>query len=179
MRQDYVFLVEYAKVLAIAVSKARDLKSMGRFSKLLDETLNSEMALHRGFCADFGISERQLERTLPDPATAAYTDFLLASAHAGGIEEVAAVLLPCQWSYDQIGRNLAAERRMPADSFHGRWVAGYNSAEYQAVTAWLVGFVDDLGGVAGADLKKRMQALFDQSCRQELRFWDNAWDLGL
>lgn len=178
MRQDYVFLIEYSKVLAIGATKARDLDSMGHFSKLLDETLNSEMALHRGFCADFGISARQLERTRPDPATAAYTDFLMASAHAGGIEEVAAVLLPCQWSYDEIGRRLAKVRRPTGDTFHARWIAGYNAPEYQAVTAWIVGFVDHLGAGAGVELKSRMQALFDHSCRHELRFWDNAWNLG-
>lgn len=178
MRQDYVFLIEYSRVLAIAAAKSRDLESMGRFSKLLDETLNSEMALHRGFCADFGISERQLERTRPDPVTAAYTGFLLASAHAGGVEEVAAVLLPCQWSYDQIGRKLARLKRPPGASFHNRWIEGYNSVEYQAVTEWLIGFVDGLGRSAGADLRSRMQVLFDESCRHELRFWDNAWSEG-
>lgn len=178
MRQDYVFLVEYSRVLAVAVSKSRDLESMGRFSKLLDETLNSEMALHRGFCADFGISERQLERTHPDQVTSAYTDFLLAAAHGGGVEEVAAVLLPCQWSYDEIGRKLARLKRPPAATFHDRWIEGYGSAEYRAVTAWLIGFVDSLGRSASADVRSRMQAMFDESCRHELRFWDNAWNEG-
>ena len=60
MRQDFLFLIDYCRVLAIASAKSPDLASMGRFAALLDETLNSEMDLHRVFCLDVGISDSEL-----------------------------------------------------------------------------------------------------------------------
>ena len=94
MRQDYLFLIDYARAIAIAAAKSRGLDVMAHWASLLDETLNSEMALHRGFCAEFGITAEELERTEPMPATVAYTDHLLRTAYGGGIEEIAAAMLP-------------------------------------------------------------------------------------
>ncbi|MBI4220661.1 MAG: thiaminase II [Chloroflexi bacterium] len=177
MGQDYLFLIEYSKVLALAAAKSSDLESMGRFAKLLDETLNSEMALHRSFCKDFGIGERELERTIPGRATSGYTGFLVRTGFQQGIEQISAALLPCQWSYDEIGRSLAMKMSAPPDSFHARWVAGYDSEEYHGVTEWLIRFVDRIGLTVTPDLKEGIQNVFDESCRHEIAFWDAAWNL--
>ena len=178
MRQDYLYLIDFCRVLALASAKSPDLESMGRWARLLDETLNSEMALHRGFCADFGITERELEETEPAPATVAYTRHLLETAQGGGIEEIAASLLPCQWGYDEIGRNLAARSAAPPESFHARWIAGYNAAEYRQVTDWLRRFVDGIGAAATPETRERMAGLFRASLLHEFAFWEAAWNLG-
>ncbi len=176
MRQDYLFLIDYCRVLAIASAKSPGLAAMGHFAALLDETLNSEMDLHRGFCADFGITESELETTTPEPATIAYADHLLRSAYDGGIEELSAALLPCQWGYDEIGRLLEHRERPDANSFHSRWVASYCDPEYRKLTGWLREFVDELGTVAPTDQKQRMHAAFRASTRYEYLFWDAAWN---
>jgi thiaminase/transcriptional activator TenA len=125
MRQDYLFLIDYCRVLALASAKSPDLASMGHFAALLDETLNSEMELHRGFCAEFGVSAGELEATVAGAATVGYTEHLVRVAYEGSIGEIAAALLPCQWGYDEVARLLDGRDRPDADSFHSRWVAGY------------------------------------------------------
>ncbi len=177
MQQDYLFLIDYARVLAIAAAKSPDLAAMGHWASLLDETLNSEMELHRGFCADFGITVEQLEATEPTPATVAYTDHLVRSAYDGDIHELSAALLPCQWGYDEVGRSLAKVLKAPVDSFHARWVAGYNVLEYQELTTWLRMFVDALGETATDRQRSRMLSAFRASTRYEYLFWDAAWNL--
>src|SRR3954465_7749124 len=42
MCQDYVFLIDYCRVLALAVAKADDHETMGRFAALLHATLHTE-----------------------------------------------------------------------------------------------------------------------------------------
>ncbi|MDA0677180.1 MAG: thiaminase II [Chloroflexi bacterium] len=177
MRQDYLFLIDYARVLAIAASKSPDLSSMGHWASLLDETLNSEMELHRGFCADFGITVAELEATEPMPATVAYTDHLTRTAYAGEIHELAAALLPCQWGYDEVGQRLAPVIQSASGTFHARWVAGYNDPAYRDLTAWLRGFVDQLGQFATEYQRQRMLEAFRASTRYEYLFWDAAWNL--
>jgi hypothetical protein len=64
LAQDYVFLTEYCRVFALAAAKARDLQTIGVFTRLLDETLNTEMQLHRNYCQRLGIAKADLETIL-------------------------------------------------------------------------------------------------------------------
>ena len=176
MSQDYLFLIEYCRVIALAAAKSPDLESMSRWASLLDETLNSEMELHRSFCADFGIAPAELEATVASPTTLAYTGHLLGVARAGTIEEITAAMLPCQWGYDEIGRVLAEQDQAPAGSLHRRWIDGYNSTEYQAMTEWLRNFTDRLASESSDATRAQMQAHFAESTRHEHAFWEAAWN---
>jgi thiaminase/transcriptional activator TenA len=60
IRQDYLFLIEYSRLLALAVARAPDLDTMRRFADLVHDTLHKEMDLHRGYAADLGISAADL-----------------------------------------------------------------------------------------------------------------------
>lgn len=175
MQQDYLFLIEYSKAIAIASAKSPDVDSMGQWAKMLDETLNSEMELHRSFCRDFGIKEADLLATEPSPTTLGYTKHLVATAYQYGIAEIAAALLPCQWGYDDAGQQLAKNMTADEGSLHARWIAGYNAPEYREVTAWLRGFTDRLADQASEDVRERMAVLFGESLVQEYLFWEAAW----
>ena len=45
MRQDYIYLIDFCRVIALAAAKTPNVGDMGWFATLLDETLNTEMAL--------------------------------------------------------------------------------------------------------------------------------------
>ena len=62
VRQDYLFLIDYARLLALAVARSPDLQTMSRFTELVTATLQTEMKLHRSFAGEFGISPQELER---------------------------------------------------------------------------------------------------------------------
>ena len=109
LRQDYVFLIEYARLLALATARSPDLETMTRFATLLKETVETEMNLHRAYAAEFGISHEQLEREPTAPTTRGYTDFLLRVAATGDFAELVAALLPCMWAFSEIGRRLAMQ----------------------------------------------------------------------
>ena len=104
--QDYVYLIDYSRALAIASARAIDLQDMSWFAGLLDETLNQEMALHRSYCQEFGINLQELESVEPASTTKSYTNFLLKTAYQGSFGELVASLLPCQWGYWEIGNHL-------------------------------------------------------------------------
>src|SRR3954453_4713158 len=82
VRQDYVFLVEYARMLALGAARAPDLQTMRRFAALAQAILGQEMDLHRAFAREFEISQADLEAERPAPTTQAYTDFLVLEALA-------------------------------------------------------------------------------------------------
>ena len=175
MCQDYVFLVDYSRVLALAAAKAGDLETMGRFAGLLHETLNTEMDLHRGFAAKFGISPGELESTQAAPGTRAYTQHLLATAYSGDLADIAAAILPCMWDYSDIGQNLAAQGAPSPQPLYDEWIQMYAAPEFTVLADWLRGLLDRLGSGAAPDRQVRLSRLFADSCRYEYLFWDMAY----
>ncbi|HWI74558.1 MAG TPA: hypothetical protein VNT55_21535, partial [Baekduia sp.] len=47
LRQDWLFLIEYARMLALGAARAADLPTMTRFAGLTRAVLEDEMSLHR------------------------------------------------------------------------------------------------------------------------------------
>lgn len=175
MRQDYFFLIEYSRVIALAAAKAPRLSEMGRFASLLNATLNTEMGLHRGFAAKFGITAGELEATRPAPACRAYTHYLLEAAWSGTFGEIAAAMLPCQWDYALIGQELA-RRGAPVDApLYAEWIGMYASEEFGRLAASLREILDRAAAGAGPAERGRMRAHFMAGTRYEYMFWDMSW----
>ncbi len=175
MCQDYVFLIDFCRAISLAVAKAPRLEDMGWFAGLINETLNTEMSLHVGFCADFGISKEDLLATEPSPTTWAYTRHMINTAHQGTVGEIATVILPCSWGYSEIGQKLYSEGLPDRQPLYGRWIEMYNLPEFADLAAWLRGFVDARAEVAGVPELEAMERAFVTSSRYEYMFWDAAW----
>ena len=175
MCQDYVFLVDYCRVLALAVAKADNLETMGRFAGLLNETLNTEMDLHRGFAAKFGITAQELEDTRGAPGTRAYTQHLLTTAYGGDLADITAAVLPCMWDYSDIGQTLAALEAPSPQPLYNEWIQMYATPEFGALASWLRDLLDQLGGNETPACRARLSRLFQDSCRYEYLFWEMAY----
>src|SRR6266700_8433293 len=112
--QDYLFLLDYVRLFALAAARAPDAATLGRLVDLAHSTLHEELSLHRSYAARFGLTETALERTAKSRACAAYTDFLLRTAALASFAEMVAALLPCMWGYSELGRAMAA-RGLPSE----------------------------------------------------------------
>lgn len=176
MKQDYIYLIDYSKMFAFGTVKAQDVETMAAFARLLDEILHGEMDLHRQYAERFGITSQELEKTEPLPNNLAYTSYMLKVAQNGGLEELISALLPCMWSYWEIGKMLA--ETYPGSNKHplyGDWITMYSSEEFGALSLWLIDILDRL-----ADGKpERELAILEQhfltTSRFEYMFWDMAY----
>ena len=176
LRQDYLFLIEYARLLALAAARSPDLNTMMRFATLLKETVDTEMNLHREYVAEFGIRPEELERESLAPTTRAYTDFLLRVAATGDFAELTAALLPCMWAFSEIGQRLA-EQPSPAEKRYAKWIAMYSSPEFAELASWCRGLVDGLAEALPERDLQRLEAAFLTSSRYEWQFWEMAWKM--
>ena len=174
VRQDYLFLIDYARLLALAVARAPDLDSMRRFADLVQATLSVEMDLHRSYAAEFGISITELEAVEKAPTTRGYTDFLLRVAALDDFSELIAALLPCMWGFCDIGQRLA-EGPGPADERYAKWIEMYSSEEFAELAVWCRALVDRVAAGLPEDTLRRMEDAFLTSSRYELLFWEMAW----
>ncbi len=175
LKQDYVYLIEYCRIFAVGAAKSPDLDTMGLFSSLLQGTLQIEMDLHRAYAAEFGISPAELEQTRPSAALTGYTSYMLNVAQAGGVENAAAAVLACAWSYNYIGQQLAEKHPESLQHpFYGKWVQMYSSPEFTALAERCIALVNRL--TAGKP-ERELQALEDivvKTSYFEHLFWDMA-----
>ncbi|MDP2674328.1 MAG: thiaminase II [Dehalococcoidia bacterium] len=172
--QDYLFLIDYARLLALAVARAPDLDSMRRFADLVHDTLNVEMNLHQSYAAEFGISTAELEAEEKAPTTRGYTDFLLRVAALDEFSELIAALLPCMWGFCEIGQRLAQDPG-PADERYVKWIGMYSSEEFAELAVWCRALVDRVAAGLPEETLRRMEDAFLTSSRYELLFWEMAW----
>ena len=175
--QDYVYLIDYSRVLALGAARALELEVMSWFAGLLDETLNTEMELHRRYCAQFGITREELEATRPVPTTVAYTSYLLRVASQGSFGELAASLLPCQWGYWEIGEHLDRQGPPTHAPLYAEWVGMYSSDEFRDLATYLRTLTDRIGNAASPEEQAAMETAYVTSLRLEHQFWDMAWRL--
>jgi thiaminase/transcriptional activator TenA len=178
--QDYVYLIDYSRVLALATARAPDVETMRWFAGVLEETLSTEMDLHRSYCAEFGITAAALEGTRAAPTTTAYVNFLLKVAHLGSFGELVAALVPCQWGYWEIGDHLA-RRGVPAGASavggYRKWIQMYTAPEFTALATYIRRLADREGERAGAAQRVAMQEAYLTSFKYEYLFWEMAYNL--
>jgi thiaminase (transcriptional activator TenA) len=174
LRQDYLYLIDYARLFAAGVLRAPDLPTMTTMAQLVHEILHTEMDLHRSYVAEFGITPEDLEQETKAPTCQGYTDFLLRTATTGDFAELLAALLPCMWGYAEVGQRLA-ERGMPEDERYARWIGMYASEEFAELAGWCRELVDRVAEGLPGEARARMESAFVTSSRYELAFWEMAW----
>lgn len=174
LKQDYLYLIEFAKVLSIGVLKADTLERARWFSKLCFETLEVEMELERRYSAQFGISRKELEKTSPSSVTKAYSNFLICRGLLGTYAEYLALLLPCQWGYWEIGRYLKSKTKGLSHRYTS-WIEFYSSEEFGSLARWLNDELDQELQRISEKEREKAQEVFKESLLFEWRFFEDAW----
>lgn len=174
VRQDYLFLLEYSRLFAMAIVRSIDLGTMKKFAQLAQTTLELEMDLHRSYAQNFGISSQDLESETKSPTCQGYSDFLLRTASIGSYPELIAALLPCMWSFNEIGLKLKSNG-LPQEELCSRWILMYSDPEFGELGAWCRNLLDQIAlELPEKDLLK-MEIAFLISSRYEYLFWEMAW----
>ncbi len=170
LRQDYIFLIHFARAYALAVYKSDNLEDMKSATETLAALINVEMELHVSFCKDWGLSLADMEAEKEDPANMAYTRFVLEAGMSGDILDLMTALIPCVVGYAEIGRYL--QQNAAADNSYQAWIDMYAGDEYQKVAKSATDQLERLakGRLTEARFEKLSQ-LFDKAIRLEIDFW--------
>jgi thiaminase/transcriptional activator TenA len=177
LKQDYVFLIHFARAWALAAAKADTLDEMAAASATVHALVHVEMPLHVGTCAAHGIDRATLERTPEAAANLAYTRYVLEAGYSGDFLDLMAALAPCVLGYGEIGARLK-----DSAGPYGEWCATYGGPEYQALCHDVGALIDAALvrrlGEGWADLPRAatLQARFTTATRLEIGFWDMARD---
>jgi thiaminase/transcriptional activator TenA len=174
VRQDYLFLIDYTRLFAIAVARCPDLEGMTRYANLAQTTITHEMQLHLSYAKEFGISPSELEQETKSPTCQGYTDFLLRTASLGSYAEFIGALLPCMWGFHELATRLLTNG-LPHDTRYAKWIEMYSDPEFGELAEWCKGLTDtSTEGLPKRELEL-VEKAFLTSSRYEYLFWDMAW----
>ncbi|GGE67641.1 thiaminase II [Priestia taiwanensis] len=176
MIQDYMYLLDYAKVAALGVIKADDEKVMGHFAQITQGILNEEISVHKSYMKRLGIKEEDVKETKASSVNLAYTHYMLAVSHGGTIAELVAAILPCAWSYWEIGKKLDENPDARHHEFYGPWVTCYSSDEFAQAAIWLIDYMNELAEGKSEKELARLEEIFLYTSRFEYLFWDMSFN---
>ena len=178
MVQDYLYLIDYAKVFAIGVAKARDPETMRLFAGYVHQILDGEMDIHKGYMQRLGIPLEEAERAPVALDNLSYTSYMLRVAYDEGPAEIAAAILSCALSYEYIAKEIVARDPAAADHpFYGEWVRGYADPGYAESNQVLVELTERLTKDYSQAQLEHLTEIFIACSRYEGAFWDMAWEM--
>lgn len=176
MIQDYIYLLDYAKIYALGIVKADTEEVMKGFATMVNGILNGEMSIHRSYMRRLGITQEEIKGTKASLANISYTNYMLSISQRGTLAELTVSLLSCMWSYLEIGKHLS---RIPGSidhEFYGEWIRGYISEDYIKLTNWVIDLVDDLAKDLPERELEKLEEIFINTSKYEYMFWDMAYN---
>ena len=171
--QDALYLVDYARALALVGAKAPDEEDIAMFASHAHGALEVERSLHTGLLEGLGLAAAAFRTASVTPTTLAYTSYLLRSCHQGSFAEGLAAVLPCYWIYAEVGARLL-ERSSP-DPLYARWIGTYGGEEFGKIVTDVLALVDRTGDAASAPEQAAMREHVLTTSRYEWMFWDASW----
>lgn len=169
LAQDWHYLDAFARTVGFLLGRARTTPDLERLSPRLLTPV--EKPLHRKLFDLAGLTEEAVAAAPIAPTNRAYMNHMLTAAALGSPGEAIAALLPCPWTYDEIGR------RLPAVSHpvYGEWAAFYREGFLrESVSAWR-SLLDEAAAEAGPFERERLREAFLTSSRYEYAFWQMAY----
>src|SRR5438046_2999746 len=104
--QDYHYLEGFARTVATALAKAPTSDLMSAIARRVMTPI--ERPLHERLFALAGLDPAAVDAVPIAPTNLAYQNHMLAVAGRGGLAETAAALLPCPWTYHELGEHVGA-----------------------------------------------------------------------
>lgn len=180
LEQDYIYLKHYARCYGLGIYKSDDMETITKGAGVI-EHIAHEMQLHVGYCQEFGLTIKDLERVQEGQATYAYSRWLLEVGAKDDWFALQVALSPCLFGYLEAAARL--KRDPQAVSGHDKnpywkWVETYTAPDF--------GEAADEGreileaGVLkhSVDKIEMLVDIFATATRMECEFWDAALEYG-
>ncbi len=178
LRQDYLFLRQFARACALAAFKAETIADMRAAVDTMRAIIDIEMRMHVRYCAGWGISETELETSVELEANIAYTRYVFERGLTGDSLDLHTALAPCVIGYAEIGASLTADEATKRSGHpYAEWIATYAGDEYQAIARTAIDQLDRLYASRGGEARyASLLNTFRTATRLEAGFWQMALD---
>ena len=168
--QDYIFLQQFLKILALSVYKSNSFEEINRSVNFI-KGIDNEIKLHLSYCKKWRIPLTSLSNIKVEKANSAYTDHVLSVGKNGNNLDIFSSLSPCIIGYGEIGFKLSKIKNWKKSKYSS-WIKMYSSKEYQQVAKDNIDYLDIL---LKNNKDKKLNTLkrnFKKSTILERNFWE-------
>ncbi|TDB68102.1 TenA family protein [Arundinibacter roseus] len=169
--QDSLYLVEFARALAVAATRAAQADQMLQLLDFSRNALLVERVLHEGFLQKM---PQPVVREMA-PACFAYTHYLRSVCAHEPFEVAVAALLPCFWIYKKNGDAIFSGQTIP--NSYQQWIDTYAGEEFAEAVQKAMDLCNQVAAQASESMQQRMKVAYRTSARMEFLFWESAYQL--
>ncbi|WNN42881.1 MULTISPECIES: TenA family protein [Winslowiella] len=172
LTQDYLFLIHFARAYALLVYKMRTLPDIRAASASLNAIV-SELPLHVGYCAEWGLREAEMAAQPEAMETINYTRYVLDIGQSGDALELLVALMPCVAGYAEIGLRLLDDPKTVMEGNpYARWMQNYGDSDYLAGVQRALDLLERTGQQRGAASRfSSLSTIFTTATQLEAAFW--------
>ena len=168
--QDYIFLQQFLKILALSVYKSNSYDEINRSVNFI-KGIDHEIKLHISYCKKWKIPLRSLSNIKVEIANSAYTDHVLSIGKNGNNLDIFSCLSPCIIGYGEIGFKLSKIKNWKKSKYSS-WIKMYSSKEYQKVAKDNIDYLDILFKSNKNKNLNKLKSNFKKSTILERNFWE-------
>ena len=168
--QDYIFLQQFLKILALSVYKSNSFEEVNRSVNFI-KGIDNEIKLHVNYCKQWKIPLRSLSNIKVERSNSAYTDHVLSVGKNGNNLDIFSCLSPCIIGYGEIGLELSKIRNWKKSKYSS-WIKMYSSKEYQQVAKDNIDYLDILFRDNKNKNLSKLKKNFKKSTILERNFWE-------
>ena len=167
--QDYIFLQQFLKILALSIYKSKSFKEINRSVNFI-KGIDHEIKLHVSYCRKWKIPLRSLDNIKVEKANSAYTNHVLSVGKNGNNLDIFSCLSPCIIGYGEIGFRLSKIKDWKKSKYNS-WIKMYSSKEYQQIAKENINHLDILFKNNKNKNLTKLKKNFKKSTILEKNFW--------
>ena len=175
IKADFEYLNAFMKVYGLAISRSSSREDIRYFFNKMEFILKDEIHPHHNFCDYIGVPYESLQGHPLPPTADHYIKHMMHHAQTGSMGEILGALLPCPWTYLEIGEELLKAYRPSQDHPFYQWITFYADASTKSITTEMRERLDVYAKEASLAEKDRIRDAFRKSCELELAFWEMAY----
>lgn len=180
LKQDYIFLISYAKCyarLALNANTAAELRFAMKFQSYIIE---GELELHKSILK-LGINADKLSVKDESLVNIAYTRYILSVGENGDFLDMLTALSACAIGYGYIGKELYEKLGEKALENHPykEWILTYSGKEFQDEIKEFENFLNSYSKKISQEKFEKLDEIFHTVVRLEIAFWEHALKMKL
>lgn len=175
LKQDYLYLIQYARLTALSAYKSETLDDIVGSAKIIIH-IREELNLHLSYCESFGISRSALEQENESIACTVYTRYIESIGNTRDWFSLQIALAACLIGYGEVGKRLHECPKTEKNSIYWSWIQNYAEEDYSAAVATGRALVEKHAIKQSPARIAEFVDIFRRVTEYEALFWTSAMD---
>jgi thiaminase/transcriptional activator TenA len=178
VRQNYNYLIEYARAWAIGLAKCPDYETMAVWYEYVKETVEHEIPFYREYWKkNLDISFEELDGEVMSNIKRSYTSHELARSWEGDLTEQVTALLPCDILYWELAKVNIKRCNLPKGNIYRDWIEFYTTGWFKEVCEKLITLINRLTENKSERQLAKLEEIYAVGCNYEYMSWDMYYNM--